>query len=249
MPTSQQDICEAGKVLAEKGLVHSNLGTISMEVFWEKWWQTSGQRVRGRNRWFLTKPGPVYYRHATPQDFVVVDLAGNILSDEKDGPSQNWLVHQACYEARPDISAVVHAHPEHVVALISQIQSRDIHRKLEFRPLTGETIWFFKPTADCGVDIPVVPNLDPEPLAHAVKKEITRCNVVAIRNHGIIAVGKDIWEALSAALVIESEARMIATIYQMGGTPDFLSPERIRHEIEGMPPWFSPPFDVWQREN
>lgn len=226
----RQALCSAGKLLAEKGLVHSNLGTISTVV-------GKGHRV------FLTKPGPVHYLRAEPGDFVLVDKEGDPQELNKERPSLNFLVHAACYKVRPDIGAVVHAHPRNVVALVSQKNPKfDQDEDFVFRLLTGEACWFVKPAEDYDPVVPVVGNLDPTPLAFAVGNAISRSNVVAIRNHGIIAVGQDIWEATSAALVIEEEASIIAEIYKMGGTPEFLSNERVRHELSGMPPHFSRPF-------
>ena len=226
----RNDLCHAGKLLAEKGLVSSNLGTISA--------------VAGRNRRiFVTKPGPVHYLRAEPDDFVLVDKDGNPQEPNKDRPSLNFLVHAACYGARPDIGAVVHAHPGNVVALVSQKNPKfDQDGDFVFRLLTGEACWFVKPVEGFDPLVPIVDNLDPEPLAFAVGNAIKCANVVAIRNHGIVAVGKDIWEATSAALVIEEEASIIAEIYKMEGTPDFLSDEKVRHEVSSMPPHFSRPF-------
>lgn len=90
--------------------------------------------------------------------------------------------------------------------------------------------------------IPVVEDLDPEELAQAVAKKIIDANVVAIRNHGIMAVGKSIWEAYGAALVTESEAAMIIKILSMRGKPLFRSEETAKRDLDIMPPTFSPKF-------
>lgn len=227
----RKELHSAGSRLAKSGLVHSNLGTISLVIDREK-------------NLYLTKPGPVHYLLAKPKDFVRVNLLGKVLQEGRADPSLNWLVHAECYRRRPDIGAIVHAHPRHVVILTSQSSS-----EVTLRLLTGEATWFVKPVKSAwqkGVystpGVPVVENLPPLALAGAVGREILRANVVAIRNHGIIAVGKDIREATAAASVIEEEAAVVVGIYAMGGVPDFLSPEKIWEEVHGMPPWFSKPY-------
>lgn len=234
--TKREMLWRAGQVLADKGLVESNLGTIS---------------CRESEGTFLTKPGPLHYLFASPKDFVRVDSQGKVLEPGKFPPSENWKVHARCYEARPDIGAVVHAHPIHVIVLISTMFDRKFDKycvslfptpKTSFLPLTGEFTWFFKPVHGQELRIPVVPNLNPKPLAEAVGREIVKSNIVLIENHGIIAVGQDILEALSAALATESEAEKIYKSYLLG-SPQFLDSVRIRHEVDSMPHWFSPPFD------
>lgn len=228
----REELCRTGKLLADKGLVSSNLGTISVVL----------DRLEGL---FLTKPGPLNYLLARPADFVKVNWAGDPhpLKSEKTRPSLNWLVHLACYFVRLDINAVVHAHPRNVNTLTSQRNPAFANDGMfRFRLLTGEACWFAK-LIEGTSEIPIVDDLDPESLAKAVAKAIQQANIVAIRNHGIMAVGKDLQEACAAALVAEEEASIILGIYTSGGRPNFLSPERVSREVNNMPPWFSPAYD------
>ncbi|HEY4521079.1 MAG TPA: class II aldolase/adducin family protein [Candidatus Paceibacterota bacterium] len=231
----REDLCNAGKLLANKGLVHSNLGTISSVL------SRPGDC-------YLTKPAPVTYFEAVPEKFIVVNSKGDPKEADKARPSLNWLVHAECYRRRPDIGAVVHAHARHVVILASMLTAEGEYRFDQIGLVTGEATWLVKPVRGCFVEshsvgIPIVGNLDPAPLAIAVGVEIVRANVVAIRNHGLIAVGRDIKEAVAAALVAEEEAAIIWGCSINGNRPAYLSRERIWYEVASMPPIFSLPFN------
>ena len=67
-------------------------------------------RARLDDERLLTTPKGVSKGFMTPDMLVVTDLEGQKLSGERD-PSSELLMHLAVYERRPDITAVVHAHP------------------------------------------------------------------------------------------------------------------------------------------
>src|SRR6266542_2615195 len=89
------DIVEVGRRLYARAYVASNDGNIS---------------VRLDERRIMTTPKSVWKGFMTPDMMVVVDYAGNKLTGERD-PSSELKMHLAVYEQRPDVRAVVHAHP------------------------------------------------------------------------------------------------------------------------------------------
>lgn len=222
-----EDLCKIGKSLAKKKMVHYLLGTISA-------------RISKNPSAFLVKPARCLYEIAKPEDFVCVDMDGAPTDGSDRRPSLNFLVHTACYRVRPDIGGVIHAHPENIVALVSQCNPffYDLP-PTEISLLTQEAVWMVK-----NGTIPVVADLDPKELSQAVGEKITNTNVVAIRNHGIIAVGQDIWEAYGAALIAESEATMIMKIFSTpDSVPCFRNEETVKYDLSVMPPTFSPKFN------
>lgn len=219
-----EDLCKVGKSLAAKNMVHYLLGTISA-------------RIQREPPVFLVKPATCMYETAEPDDFVTVDVTGRPTDGSNRWPSLNFLAHAACYHARPDIGAVVHAHPENIVALISLDLLDSKKSPFAIPLLTQEAVWMVKRHS-----IPVVEDLDPEALARAVAEKITDANVVAIRNHGIMAVGKTIWEAYGAALVAETEAAMQFKILSLPAQPRTRSKETATEDLVVMPPTFSPKF-------
>src|SRR5512132_3362491 len=89
------EIVEVGRRLYARGYVASNDGNISVRL----------DQAR-----ILTTPKSVSKGFMTPEMMVVTDLSGNKISGERD-PSSELLMHLEVYRNRPDVHAVVHAHP------------------------------------------------------------------------------------------------------------------------------------------
>ena len=64
----------------------------------------------------LVTPSGFHKGFIRPDDLIITDLHGRRLRGQHN-PSSEFLMHEQCYLERPDISAVVHAHPPYVVAL------------------------------------------------------------------------------------------------------------------------------------
>lgn len=82
----------------DRGLLVAGDGNISVRV--------------GENRCIAT-PSAVSKGWMTPQMMVTVDLDGNPLEPSDYKVSSEWPMHRVIYQHRPDIQAVVHAHPPH----------------------------------------------------------------------------------------------------------------------------------------
>ncbi|MBL8190365.1 MAG: class II aldolase/adducin family protein, partial [Acidobacteria bacterium] len=82
----------------DRGLLVAGDGNISVRV--------------GENRCIAT-PSAVSKGWMTPEMMVTVDLDGNPLEPSEYKVSSEWPMHKIIYQHRPDIHAVVHAHPPH----------------------------------------------------------------------------------------------------------------------------------------
>ena len=82
----------------DRGLLVAGDGNISVRV--------------GENRCIAT-PSAVSKGWMTPEMMVTVDLDGNPLEASPYKVSSEWPMHRVIYQHRPDIHAVVHAHPPH----------------------------------------------------------------------------------------------------------------------------------------
>ena len=89
------DIVEVGRRLYARAYVASNDGNIS---------------ARLDDHRLLTTPKSVSKGFMTPDMMVVVDYEGKKLSGDRD-PSSELPMHLEIYRNRPDVNAVVHAHP------------------------------------------------------------------------------------------------------------------------------------------
>ena len=127
-----------------------------------------------------------------------------------DGP---WKAHNAIYEARPDVGAIVHVHPPYAVAFGSLME--------EFRPIHHYGAPFFGN----------LPNYD-RPGQTGGKDEAKRmaqalgdAPAMLQRGHGVVAVGQDLREALLLTLYLEEACRLYSIARQMG-TPQPLTREQ-----------------------
>src|SRR4029450_13920429 len=89
------EIVEAGRRMYARGDVASNDGNISARI--------DDTRL-------ITTPKSLSKGFMTPDMMVVVDYEGKKVSGERD-PSTELPMHLEIYRNRPDINAVVHAHP------------------------------------------------------------------------------------------------------------------------------------------
>src|SRR5512132_3259991 len=89
------EIVEVGRRLYSSGFVASNDGNIS---------------ARLDDHRLMTTPKSVSKGFMTPDMMVIVDYDGSKLAGDRD-PSSELPMHLEIYRQRPDVSAVVHAHP------------------------------------------------------------------------------------------------------------------------------------------
>src|SRR3989442_4623933 len=94
-PSLRADIVEIGRRLYARAYTASNDGNISVRL--------------GSDRLLMT-PKSVCKGFMTPDMMCVTDLDGRKLQGDRD-PSSEILMHLEVYRERPDVQAVVHAHP------------------------------------------------------------------------------------------------------------------------------------------
>lgn len=146
-----------------------------------------------------------------------VDLDGKPESNDFRVSMENKM-HATIYQARPDIDAIVHAHP--VFATSFAINGQEIRTDLagESRAVLG--IPAFASYALMGT----------EALAEKVAKAALKSKVILMENHGIIALGKTLFEAYDRMEVLEAAAKM-TLITNLLGRQNPLSADQL-HEID-----------------
>src|SRR4051812_19765061 len=93
--TLRSDIVEIGRRMYARGYTASNDGNISVRIAQDR---------------LLMTPKSVCKGFMTPDMMCVTDLNGKKISGDRD-PSSEALMHLEVYRQRPDVNAVVHAHP------------------------------------------------------------------------------------------------------------------------------------------
>ena len=91
----RRDICVVGRWIHSRAFVASTDGNIS---------------IRLDSRRVLTSPTGMSKGMMSPDDLMITDLQGRKLSGRRE-PSSELGMHLLIYNRRPDVHAVVHAHP------------------------------------------------------------------------------------------------------------------------------------------
>ena len=118
-----------------------------------------------------------------------------------DKPSKEEFLHLAMYEERPEMSAVVHLHSTHSVAVscLAEIDPEDV-----FPPITA---YHVMRVGKC----PLVPYFPPgdKTLADAVRKVAKHAHAMLLANHGPVVAGKSLDAAVYAAEELEETAKLM----------------------------------------
>lgn len=138
-----------------------------------------------------------------PSDMVVVDRDGHFLSGTRNVTSEIGM-HIAVYRGRPDVNAVVHAHPPIATGFASCGLALDA-------PLCAELIMTLgkiplAPYATTGTD-EVGASLEPLLRDH---------DAILMANHGLVTYGKDLLDAFMKTETCEHFAQVSLTAHQLG---------------------------------
>ena len=128
-------------------------------------------------------------------DIGTMDLDGNIIG-KPFTPSIETKMHTALYKVRPDIKAVVHAHP--VTACAFAATSAEINYKL-----TVETYVIIAKIAYAKY-FP----MGTKELAWEVADKARNANCIIMKKHGALTVGKSLLEAFDRLEILENAAQM-----------------------------------------
>jgi ribulose-5-phosphate 4-epimerase/fuculose-1-phosphate aldolase len=133
-----------------------------------------------------------------PERLARLDPEGRRL--DGDAPSKEWPLHLAVLAARADAGAVVHLHPPHAVA-VSCLNGLNPDNVLP--PLTP----YFVMRIGRLPLIPYHPPGDPA-LAAAAGRAAARARGMLLAQHGIVAWGRDLDDAVANAEELEETARL-----------------------------------------
>jgi L-ribulose-5-phosphate 4-epimerase len=188
----REEVLEANLELVRRGLVLYTFGNAS--------------GISREDGLVVIKPSGVPYDQMGPEDLVVADLDGNVVSGDL-RPSSDLPTHLVLYKAFPETGGVVHTHSEYATAW-AQAQ-RDI-------PCFGTTHadYFHGP-------VPVTASIPDDEIAGNYEKNTGTAIVevfgsrspaaipgVLVANHGPFAWGPNASAAAHNAVILESIARM-----------------------------------------
>ena len=149
-------------------------------------------RIPGGNRFTIsTRRSPGL---ADENDLLIIDTDGKVL-EGKGTPNSEFWIHARIYAARPDVGAVVHAHPP---ACISLTQLGEPHRVVHNQ---GSAFTDLPEYGRIGL-------IRSRELGDEVAKSLGSGVAVMMRGHGISTAFKDVRAATVAACFLEESAQL-----------------------------------------
>ena len=150
----------------------------------------------------------------TAEDIIPVDLrTGERIGTGDEAPSE-FHIHRAIFNARPDIGALCHTHPDYVVAL--SIAGKTLH---PVHPVGG----FLPESAPVFDDANLI---NTEARGELVARAMGASPVVVLRGHGIVVAGATVEEVVMRTIAAEDNARY-QYIASAIGEPKIISGEEL----------------------
>ena len=196
----KKEICEIGRRIYAKGMVAANDGNISVKL---------------SDNEYLCTPTGVSKGFMTPDAICKVDKNGKVLQANGNfRPSSEIKMHMRVYKERPDVNAVVHAHPMYGTAFaIAGIPLT--------QPIMPEAII----TLGC---VPIAEYGTPstEEIPDAVSKYLQHYDAVLLENHGALTFSDSLLNAYFKMESLEFYAQLLYLSKQLGG-PQELSQSQV----------------------
>jgi L-fuculose-phosphate aldolase len=183
------DIVEVGRRLYARGYTASNDGNISVRL------------DAGR---LLMTPTSVCKGFMTVEMMVITDLDGRKLQGERN-PSSEMQMHLEVYRRRPDVQAVVHAHPPIATGFAVAGIPLD-------RAVLAEVV-----TTLGSVPIAEYATPSTSELPEAVRQYVQAHDGMLLANHGALTLGKDLFSAYYKMETIEHFAKISLVARLLGG--------------------------------
>ena len=188
--TVRKQVIDIARLLHERAWVANHDGNITVRL--------------GQNR-YLATPTATSKRVVSERLLIEVDGAGKRLSGTA-RPFGELSLHRAIYERRPDVRAVVHAHPPHATAIACSAGN-----PIE-RPFIAEAV------VSIGPRIPKLPFAMPgSEAASALALVVEEVDAALLGNHGVIAWGADVEQAYLRLELVEHLARVALLARSAGG--------------------------------
>ncbi len=207
-------IVEAGKRLRDRFFVAANDGNISVRL--------------SRDELLIT-PTTVNKGDVTVGQILKVDMEGRVISGSLK-PSSETKMHLAVYRTRPDVVAIVHAHPPAATGFAA------CHIRLDTDVILPEIVFGLGKVGFAEYGTPTT-----EEIPDAVEKEIPDCDALLLSNHGALTVGTDVMQAYYRMEVLEMYAR-VRLVTKILGEPKPLSEGEIAtlHKVREAQGWGKP---------
>ncbi len=191
MKTEQQhreEIVRFGKLLHQTGLIAATDGNLS---------------VRLENGTILCTPTLMSKGLLEPDDLVIVSPQGQKLRGPRDVSSE-IAMHLLIYARRPDVGAVVHAHPPTATGFAAAGMALD-------RALCAELVATLGSVPLAKYETPGTPEL-----AEALAPLVSDHDAILMANHGVVTYGIDLRTAYMNMETVEHFAKIALVTHLLG---------------------------------
>ena len=195
----REQICDICHKLWQQGWVAANDGNISVKL-------PDGN--------FLATPTGISKSFITPEKLVIINNKGEVLSGLPGyKPSSEIKMHMRCYRERPDVGAVVHAHPATATGFAVAGKSMDEYSMIETVIAIGS--------------IPLTPYGTPstDEVPDAITPYLQDHDVMLLQNHGALTVGCDLITAYYRMETLELYAKISLVAHLLGGAKEIEKPQ------------------------
>ncbi len=195
---TRQDVVAVCRLMHEKNLIVATDGNVTARL--------------GPDR-VLATPSGMHKGLIKSEHLIVTDMQGRTLAG-RGSPTSEMALHLAVYEARPDVRAVIHAHPPTATAFsiagvpLDQCVIPEVVFTLGSIPTTE----YATPTSAEG--------------AAVVRRYIAKCDALILARHGTVTVGEDVLRAYYKLEKVEHSAQVTLTARQLGQV-QVLPPEEV----------------------
>ena len=184
----KKQICEVGHKLYAKGFVAANDGNISVKV--------------SDNEYYCTPTG-VSKGDLTPDMIIRIDGTGKKI-EGKLNPSSEIKMHLRVYRERPDVTAVVHAHPP--VATAFTVAGVELDKYI-----LPEAVLTIGNVPTCEYGTPSTMEI-PDSLMPYIQEH----DAFMLKNHGALTVGNTLTRAMFTMEEVEFNANIMKMAMELG---------------------------------
>ncbi len=201
----KQEMCAIGKRVYDRGMVASNDGNFSVKL---------------NDNEFLCTPTGVSKGFMTPEYICKVDANGNVLeANEGFRPSSEIRMHLRIYQKRPDVNAVVHAHP--LYATTFAIAGQPL-----MDSIMPEAVLFLG-----GVPLAKYGTPGTMEVPDSVEPFLDQYDAVLLENHGALSYADTLLSAYHKMESVEFYAQLLYQTKMVGG-PQILPQKRVEQLYE-----------------
>ena len=201
--TQKQEVLNAALKLDRYGLIALSGGNVS-------WRMDSGE--------VLVTPSGMIYDDMVPEDILVVDLDGNIIEGERKASVDTEAL-LYIYKNMPQVNAVIHTHQPYATGLGLVMDELPCNLSTMANATEGPVA-----VAEYG---------DPGSLSMGVEavKAIGDRLAVVLKHHGVIAVGRDLRQALFSCVYLEEAAKTVSVALSTGMPMATMTQEQIDEAV------------------